>query len=789
LYKGSAVILRRFKNKYLIPQHPKMKKHSLSKIAIVAFAAFSFLHTTLLAQDSTRILVKKTVKSAEGLPCPYCLDYTYYVGTQETTCHANCVDESPASSVACGAGICVGTSVSFSSNYCNSPIAGLNIYNSSGTLISTSATANYTFNTVGSFSANLIDNMGNPISGLGVNISIVPLPTANFTVSPSTTVCEGEPVTLTLVGTAPTSFGWGGIQECLQGVGATGQGTSPYVLSCGLPVGTNTISLVESNNGNVSNFVPDQGCGLPSGCLNTVTQTITVNQIQPAFTYTTTCGSNVITLTNTTINPGLTNSNFTWQWKLNGTVFSTSANPGSYTVPTTGAYTITLDVTSVSGCASSAIDGTTASHVIDVGVAVATSASGTCSIATSGTVTATATGGVGPYTYSWLPGGATTNSMSNLAGGSYTVTVTAANGCKGTAVATVPVDSPPAITVTPASASICLGSSVVFTATGSTSYKWSPSTGLSATTGATVTAKPTVTTNYLITSAVDQWGCPSQKTVTVNVSPVPTVSVTTASSLMCAGGSVPLDATGTNSTNYVWTPATGLSCSTCYNPVAKPTATTVYTVTAYSGNMACAATATTTVHVGPPVAPVITAQVTRYFCPSNPVTLSASAATATSYSWRIYPASTNFSLSSTGPGSSVDLMTKVYSQNVTVEVDATNACGTSPYAAYTVGAGSSSECLLKSPETMDAASEVTTTDIKVYPNPANSILNIQTQLAAGQTENMCIYNNLGQQMHCLELTDNNTTISIDNLPAGIYFYRITDMSGNLIKNDKLMIVH
>lgn len=62
----------------------------------------------------------------------------------------------------------------------------------------------------------------------------------------------------------------------------------------------------------------------------------------------------------------------------------------------------------------------------------------------SGSVTTNATGGVGPYTYVWQPGGQTTQTVNGLPPGSYTVTVTDATGC---AVAldtvVVPVGLPP----------------------------------------------------------------------------------------------------------------------------------------------------------------------------------------------------------------------------------------------------------------------------------------------------------------------------------------------------------
>jgi hypothetical protein len=49
-----------------------------------------------------------------------------------------------------------------------------------------------------------------------------------------------------------------------------------------------------------------------------------------------------------------------------------------------------------------------------------------------GTATATVSGGTPSYTYFWMPGGATTSSISGLAAGTYTVMVLDANGCGDT---------------------------------------------------------------------------------------------------------------------------------------------------------------------------------------------------------------------------------------------------------------------------------------------------------------------------------------------------------------------
>ena len=48
---------------------------------------------------------------------------------------------------------------------------------------------------------------------------------------------------------------------------------------------------------------------------------------------------------------------------------------------------------------------------------------------------------------------------------------------------------------------------------------------------------------------------------------------------------------------------------------------------------------------------------------------------------------------------------------------------------------------------------------------------------------------MGQQIMYQNLVSDLTTLSISNLTSGIYYYRITDMHGNLIKADKVLVLH
>jgi hypothetical protein len=98
-----------------------------------------------------------------------------------------------------------------------------------------------------------------------------------------------------------------------------------------------------------------------------------------------------------------------------------------------------------------------------------------------------------------------------------------------------------AITITPASATICKGKKVTLVASGASTYTWSPATGLDVTTGTTVSAKPTSTTTYTVTG--DGGGCSNTVVVTVNTAP--TANFTQGA---CTGGAVKLTRTGTPTT-------------------------------------------------------------------------------------------------------------------------------------------------------------------------------------------------------------------------------------------------
>ena len=225
-------------------------------------------------------------------------------------------------------------------------------------------------------------------------------------------------------------------------------------------------------------------------------------------------------------------------------------------------------------------------------------------------VTFTGLNGSAPYSFVYQINGGSNLTVTTVSGNA--VTVTAPTGTAGTFVyslgsvssaagcsqaqagsATVTVNALPNVTIIPASATICSGSSSTLTASGATSYSWSPATGLSATSGASVTANPLTTTTYTVTGT-NANGCISTATVVVTVNPLPVIAISPTSASICVGGSVTLTASGAIS--YAWSPATGLSATNLSSVDANPVVTTTYNVTGTDSN-GCINTGTVTITV------------------------------------------------------------------------------------------------------------------------------------------------------------------------------------------------
>lgn len=125
--------------------------------------------------------------------------------------------------------------------------------------------------------------------------------------------------------------------------------------------------------------------------------------------------------------------------------------------------------------------------------------------------------------------------------------------------------------------SICANTSRQLNAYGGDSYEWSPSTSLNDPQISDPVATPDSTITYSV--IIKDTTCSQTDTLStrITVLRLPDIIATHANDIDCSFSSSKLNASGGNS--YTWTPASSLDNSGSANPIAFPTATTVYTVT------------------------------------------------------------------------------------------------------------------------------------------------------------------------------------------------------------------
>lgn len=73
----------------------------------------------------------------------------------------------------------------------------------------------------------------------------------------------------------------------------------------------------------------------------------------------------------------------------------------------------------------------------------------------------------------------------------------------------------------------------------------------------------------------------------------------------------------------------------------------------------------------------------------------------------------------------------------------------------------------------------TNNDIVLYPNPAQSELNIKFDKDQGVSY-IAIYNLVGKQISQYKVSGNSAKLDIQNIPSGIYFIRLTDNTGQVV---------
>jgi hypothetical protein len=313
-----------------------------------------------------------------------------------------------------------------------------------------------------------------------------------------------------------------------------------------------------------------------NGCTDTESVTVTQNIAPPLATLTSA----------NNLDCASTSSVLTANGGISYDFGSGSSATNTNTISTPNTYTVT--VTAANGCT----DTESVTVTQNIAPPLATLTSGNNLDCTNTSSLLTANGGI---SYNFGSGFSATNTSTISTPNTYTVTVTAANGCTDTESVNVTQNiAPPLATLTSANNLDCASTSSVLTANGGISYDFG--SGSSATNTNTISTPNTYTVT--VTAAN---GCTDTESVTVtqNIAP-PLASLTSANNLDCASTSSILTAGGGISYNF----GSGFS-ATNISSINTPNTYTV-TVTAANG---CTDTESVTVtqNITPPIASLTSA--------------------------------------------------------------------------------------------------------------------------------------------------------------------------------------
>ncbi|HXD92804.1 MAG TPA: PKD-like domain-containing protein, partial [Bacteroidia bacterium] len=571
------------------------------------------------------------------------------------------------------------------------------------------------------------------------NITINPIPTVSSAPG-AQTVCSGSAVSAEAFTSTPAggTFAWTNSNTNI-GIAAAGAGNiAGYVAPVVATQQVGTISVTPTLN----------GCAGTPGSFN-----ITINP-QPTFSLT----GNAYTICNGGSQTFTVSGASTYTWTPVATL--TGANTANPTASPTTTTVYSVTGTSALGC------GNLTPATVTVNITAVPSMvlkANSYTICNGGSQTFTVSG---VSTYTWSPAATLNNAnIANPTANPTTTTVYTVNGtasgCAQSAPLTLTLTVNPLPTYTLASNSytICSGSSQTFTVSGASTYTWTPAATLTGANTANPTASPTTTTVYSVTgTSASNCSNLTPATVTVNVNPMPTYSLTSNVYTICNGGSQTFSVSGAST--YTWTPAATLTGANTATPTASPTTTTVYSVTGTSV-LGCGNLTPATVTVNVTAVPSMSLAASSYtICNGASQTFTVSG--ASTYTWT--PAATLTGASTANP-TATPTTTTIYTVNGTASGCASSPPLTvkltvNPLPTYSLTANSYTICNGASQTfTVSGASTYTWT-------PAATLTGANTATPTASPTTTTVYSVTGTSASaCSNLIPATVTVTVNPLPT------------------------
>ena len=344
---------------------------------------------------------------------------------------------------------------------------------------------------------------------------------------------------------------------------ATSGGTDPLCSSGA--TGTATVTPSGGTGAYTYAWSPSGGTGSSASNLNANTYTCTITDANGCTT------QQIVTLTAPTaitaspsqtnvscnggsngtasVNPSGGTPGYTYSWLPSGGTGSTATN--------LNATNYTCTITDANGCTSTQTFALTAPTALS---ATTSQTNVACNGDSTGVASVSASGGAPVYAYSWSPYGGVSASATNLASGTFTCTISDANGCQ--LISTVTLTQANAITSTITFTNALCNGAASGTANASPSggnpgYTYSWSSGAT-----TATASSLAAGTYTVT-ITDLSGCTHQNTAIIS-EPTAITSTSGSTDATCnsSNGSATVTPTGgTPGYTYSWSPSGGTAAT------------------------------------------------------------------------------------------------------------------------------------------------------------------------------------------------------------------------------------